>query len=105
MFSSDVDASIWSEVTLGSAWSQLWQDDPQQAAAQPWAYDSDVRLGIKHALILDRIDEERARLATEQSQVEAWLEDTVLTAWHAAKEAREAGKRITCGTFLVLMMS
>ncbi|KIJ31906.1 hypothetical protein M422DRAFT_266404 [Sphaerobolus stellatus SS14] len=59
----DPDAAMWDEMELGNIWVELWGEKFE--AAPPYVCDSNVRLGIKKVLLLDRIAEERQRLALE----------------------------------------
>lgn len=91
VFSNDVDSSLWAEVTLGTTWKHLWKDDAERSVAPPWAVDSDVRQGIKHKLLLDRIKEERKRLEDEVTNLEEWLTASVFEIWGACDNARLEG--------------
>lgn len=90
VFSTEIDSELWSEITLGSAWSQLWNDDPNRPSSPPWARNPDVRMGIKHKLLLDRISEESHRLTIEEENMIEWFNLEVHTAWRAHKDARQS---------------
>lgn len=94
VFSTDLDQDLWAEITLGSAWTTLWQHDPQRPPAQPWTYDVDVRQAMKQVLLLDRITEERERLAKEVTHTENWLRTAAQAAWNAFINARAAGESL-----------
>lgn len=87
VFTSDIDSDLWSEVTMGSAWSQLWQNDPTRPTAPPWVQNPDVRLGIKHKLLVDRIAEEEIRLDIEAVNMAEWLKTAVLSACRVYRAA------------------
>ncbi|KIJ49896.1 hypothetical protein M422DRAFT_246266 [Sphaerobolus stellatus SS14] len=60
----DPDSALWDDVSMSHIWSTLWGTDVETALA--YARDSNVWKGIRMALVLDRIREERLRLAIER---------------------------------------
>ncbi|KAG8868920.1 hypothetical protein FRB97_001815 [Tulasnella sp. 331] len=90
VFTHDIDAAMRSDVTLGTAWAQLWKNDPERTLAPAWVADPNVRLGIRHKLLLDRIEEERKRLDNEVNNIEGWLQRSVGAAWRCLKTAQSS---------------
>jgi hypothetical protein len=77
VFSTDPDSPIWNEVALGETWSRLWQNDSQAAPVPAWVREPNVRAGIRHVLLLDRIAEEHRRLQREEENMEQWYTDAL----------------------------
>ncbi|KAH6901151.1 hypothetical protein BKA70DRAFT_1437036 [Coprinopsis sp. MPI-PUGE-AT-0042] len=67
LFSLDVDDPIWDDVGL--------HDEEDDADVPLWLSNEEVRAGIKALLIVERCEEELARLKTECSALHQWVRD------------------------------
>lgn len=76
LFALDVDEDIWQDLGL---------EDELDGEPAPWQVDPAVRSGIRYMLLVDRCEEEAARLAHERANMQEW----VVAEWRAVALAFE----------------
>ncbi|KAG8870013.1 hypothetical protein FRB98_002007, partial [Tulasnella sp. 332] len=69
-------------------------DSFNAAVRQIQVADPNARLGIRHKLLLDRIEEERKRLDNEVKNIKVWLQRSVGAAWRYLKTAQSSENAI-----------
>ncbi|KAL1743148.1 hypothetical protein HDZ31DRAFT_65300 [Schizophyllum fasciatum] len=80
---------IWDLDIDNACWDDLRFDAPDGNQAPPWMADDDMRCAIRARLLLDRCEEEDARLAHERENGTTWFEER----WHAVHGALDRALR------------
>jgi hypothetical protein len=91
LFKLDVDDDIWQDVGL---------DDGDHDLAPLWLRDENVRQGIKSMLMLDRCEEEEARLLRERRALQEWMQEE----WQVVQRAKDVASMFFYSHFFVLFL-
>ncbi|KAL1743156.1 hypothetical protein HDZ31DRAFT_41596 [Schizophyllum fasciatum] len=82
-------SGLWDLDIDNPCWDDLRFDSVFDEGAPRWLVDDDMRRAIRGRLLLDRCEEEDARLAHERRNVSEWFEDT----WRAVERAIDCALR------------